>query len=306
MPSLDAARTANASFKMCENPVGVFIGGTAGIGKGMALAFAQAARGNARLVIVGRNKAAAEELIASLPAPANTQSTFVSCDVSLMRNVHTAARDILALPGVDKINYLVLTTGYLTLRGRDETEEGIDRKLAAHYYARWTFVNDLMPALQKAVERNEGAGVMSFVSATTGRPIDDTDLGLKKTYSVINVTLQSVTYNDFMLHDFAARHPGIAFIQCYPGGVRTSIVQNTDSYLIKTLAHVFYPLLRLITVSEEECGAYMTYALLHTKPGFTRVDGHGDDIGSPEYLGTEEQRKKLWAHTVEVTGSELQ
>ncbi|TRM70623.1 hypothetical protein BD626DRAFT_391323 [Schizophyllum amplum] len=306
MPSLDAARTANASSKMCENPVGVFIGGTAGIGKGMALAFAQAARGNARLVIVGRNKTAAEELIASLPPPANTQSTFVPCDVSLMRNVHVAARDILALPGVDRINYLAITTGFFTLRGRDETEEGIDRKLAAHYYARWTFVNDLMPALKKAVERKEEAQVMTVLAAGTGGPVDDTDLGLNKTFSLKNAALQGVTYNDFMMQDFAARHPGIAFIHSYPGTVRSSIVKNSDSYLIKGAAYAFWPLLRLTTVSEEECGAYMTYALLHTKPGFARVNNHGDDIGLTRYFGTEEQRKKLWAHTVEITGSEAQ
>ncbi|TRM70626.1 hypothetical protein BD626DRAFT_449242 [Schizophyllum amplum] len=306
MPSLEIARAANASFTTCANPVAVFVGGTAGIGKGMALAFAQAARGNARLVIVGRNKAAAEKLIASLPPPANTQSTFVYCDVSLMRNVHAAARDILALPGVDRINYLAITTGFFTLRGRDETEEGVDRKLAAHYYSRWAFVNDLMPALKKAVERKEEVQVMSVLGAGYGGPVDDTDLGLKKTFSLSNAALQGASYNDCMMQDFAARHPGIAFIHSYPGAVRSSIIKKSNSYLVKAAAYAFWPLLRLTTVSEEECGAYMTHALLHAQPGFARVNNHGDDIGLTKYFGTEEQRKKLWAHTVEVTKSQVQ
>ncbi|KAL1743144.1 hypothetical protein HDZ31DRAFT_41614 [Schizophyllum fasciatum] len=306
MPSLTAARAANAAFKTAANPVGVFIGGTAGIGHGMALAFARATRGNARLVIVGRNQTAAEELIASLPAPANTQSTFVSCDVTLMRNVHSAAERILALPGVDRINYLAITTGFFTLSGRTETEEGIDRKLAAHYYARWTFVNDLMPALKKAVEKGEEAKVMTVLAAGQGAPINVNDLGLKKTFSLKNAAEQAPTYNDLAMEEFASRHPGISFLHSFPGGVRSSIVKNSDSLLIKAAIYAIYPLTWLVTVSEEECGDYMTYALLHAKPGFARIDNHGDDIGRRKYYGDEVQRKKLWEHTVEVTKSTVQ
>jgi hypothetical protein len=37
---------------------------------------------------------------------------------------------------VDKINYIVMSPGILSFKGADDTEEGIDRKLALHYYAR--------------------------------------------------------------------------------------------------------------------------------------------------------------------------
>lgn len=48
----------------------------------------------------------------------------------------------------------------------------------------------------------------------------------------------------------------------------------------------------------------MTYALLHAKPGFWRFNNHGDDIGRLNYDGTEEQRKKLWEHTIGETKSQ--
>ena len=48
-------------------PVAVFVGGTAGIGAGMAKAFAMHRNGDAHIVIVGRNRQAAEELISSFP-----------------------------------------------------------------------------------------------------------------------------------------------------------------------------------------------------------------------------------------------
>lgn len=199
MPSLAAARAANAAFKFTSsNPVrAVFVGGTAGIGHGMALALARATKGNAQIVIVGRNQAAAKELIASLPSPANTLSTFVSCDVTLMRNVHAAAESIKSQ--LSTINYLVISAGFFTLSGRNETEEGIDRKLAAHYYARWAFINDLLPQLNAAAEKGEEAKVMSVFSAGHGGPIDVNDLGLKRTYSLKNAAYQGITYNDLAL-----------------------------------------------------------------------------------------------------------
>ncbi|KAL1716811.1 hypothetical protein EV715DRAFT_274735 [Schizophyllum commune] len=303
MPSLTAARAANAAFKFTANPVNaVFVGGTSGIGHGMASALARATKGNARIVIVGRNQAAAKELIASFPSPANTLSSFIPCDVTLMRNVHAAAKEIkLQLP---TINYLVISAGFFSLNGRTETEEGIDRKLAAHYYARWTFINDLLPQVKAAQEKGEEAKVMSVFSAGHGGPIDVDDLGLKRTYSLKNAAEQGTTYNDLALEEFASRNPTISFSHIYPGGVRTGIIKNSNSFLIKAVSYALYPLAYLASVPEEVCADYMTYALLHAKPGFSRFDNHGDDIGRKNYDGTEEQRKKLWEHTVEETRSQ--
>ncbi|KAL1672772.1 hypothetical protein EV122DRAFT_224035 [Schizophyllum commune] len=303
MPSLAAARAANAAFKFTANPVNaVFVGGTSGIGHGMASALARATKGNARIVIVGRNQAAANELIASFPSPANTLSSFIPCDVTLMRNVHAAAKDIaLRLP---TINYLVISAGFFSLNGRTETEEGIDRKLAAHYYARWTFINDLLPQVKAAQEKGEEAKVMSVFSAGHGGPIDVDDLGLKRTYSLKNAAEQGTTYNDLALEEFASRNPTISFSHIYPGGVRTGIIKNSNSYLIKAVSYALYPLAYLASVPEEVCADYMTYALLNAKPGFSRFDNHGDDIGRKNYDGTEEQRKKLWEHTIEETRSQ--
>ncbi|KAL1702709.1 hypothetical protein EV121DRAFT_293037 [Schizophyllum commune] len=303
MPSLTAARAANAAFKFTANPVNaVFVGGTSGIGHGMASALARATKGNARIVIVGRNQAAAKELIASFPSPANTLSSFVPCDVTLMRNVHAAAKNIaLQLPTID---YLVISAGFFSLNGRTETEEGIDRKLAAHYYARWTFINDLLPQVKAAQEKGEEAKVMSVFSAGHGGPIDVDDLGLKRTYSLKNAAEQGTTYNDLALEEFASRNPTISFSHIYPGGVRTGIIKNSNSYLIKAVSYALYPLAYLASVPEEVCADYMTYALLHAKTGFSRFDNHGDDIGRKNYDGTEEQRKKLWEHTIEETRSQ--
>jgi NAD(P)-dependent dehydrogenase (short-subunit alcohol dehydrogenase family) len=203
MPSLAAIRAANAAFVHSSSPppVAVFVGGTSGIGEGAALTFAEHTKGNSNIVIVGRNRAAAEKILASMPAPPSGSDKvareFVQCDATLMKNVQAATQDILSR--YPKINYLVMSPGMMTLSGRDETTEGIDKKLAVHYYARWKFVNDLLPAVKEAKHAGEQGVVMSVMAAGKGGAIDLNDLALKNTYSLSNAALVVPTYNDLMM-----------------------------------------------------------------------------------------------------------
>jgi len=199
MPSLAAVRASNAAFSPSKPPVALFVGGTSGIGQAMAEAFARYTKGNVHIVIIGRTRASAESIIANLPKPTVPDVTheFVQCDVALMKNVQAVTTELLTR--IPKINFLVMSPGMMTLKGREETEEGIDKKLAVHYYARWKFTNDLMPALLKAKDAGEDAKVFSVLAAGKGREIDLDDLGLKKKYSISAAALVAPTYNDLMM-----------------------------------------------------------------------------------------------------------
>ena len=70
-------------------------------------------------------------------------------------------------------------------------------KLAVHYYARWKFFFDFLPALNKANEAGEKGAVMSVLAAGKGGAIED--LALKKGYSVPRAAFIAPTYNDLML-----------------------------------------------------------------------------------------------------------
>ncbi|KAJ6465288.1 hypothetical protein C8R45DRAFT_1173693 [Mycena sanguinolenta] len=87
---------------------------TAGIGLGIAEAFARHTKGNAHVVVVGRSSAAAAAILAGLP-PASTA-------------VSLAAR----LP---RINLLVTTAGTINLESTI-TSEGLEVSTALWYYAR--------------------------------------------------------------------------------------------------------------------------------------------------------------------------
>ena len=214
MPSLSFIRTSNAAFKSSYPPVAVFVGGTSGIGQGMVERFAHLTKGNSSIIIVGRNRQAAETIFASLPPPSSPGTAtreFIQCDATLMSNVHTASQEI--LKRYKKINYLVITAGIVSLKVRDETSEGIDKKMALHYYARWRFIHDLVPSLVRAKEAGEEAKTMSVLSAGRGGEIDVEDLELKKSSSLLKSALTSGTYNDLML-EVIVFHP--SSVDIYP------------------------------------------------------------------------------------------
>ncbi|KAK7038394.1 hypothetical protein R3P38DRAFT_2905834 [Favolaschia claudopus] len=300
MPSLAAARAFNASFSPSYTPVAIFVGGTSGIGRGMAEAFARQTKGNANIVLVGRNRSAAESIIRTFPKPTVSGVTheFVECDATLMKNVHRASTELRERHS--KINFLVLTPGVLTINGRNETEEGIDRKLAVHYYGRWRFIKDLLPAIENAQKAGEDSKVISVLAAGDGQKIDLDDLGLKKTFSIPNAAHTAPTYNDLMVLDLAQRYPELTFVHSFPGVVSTGGAKNSDSRLIRSISFLV-PLFSPLMYSIEAAGEYQLYALLKAGKGAARTGATGDDMGMEKYFGSPEAMARLWEHTEKET-----
>lgn len=307
MPSLPNIRGANLSIGGClpYRPVAVFVGGTSGIGAGMAQAFAHHRNGDAHIILVGRNRAAAEQVLASLPKPAGTdaQHEFVECDVSLMRNVRRTALEL--SQRLDRINFLVMSPGIMTMQGRTDTEEGIDVKLALHYYARWRFAYELYPLLQRAKDAGQDAKVVSVLSAgVDGGPIDLDDLGLKKGFSLPAAARAVSVYNDHMVQSFAEKYPKLSFIHMAPGVVATPLAKGLagSHWAGCVLAPLTDGLARMIGVSPVDCGEYMWHGIYSAKAGSAnRLDKHGEDIGDKNLWSPPGAKEKVWEHTLEET-----
>ncbi|KAH8823850.1 NAD(P)-binding protein [Flagelloscypha sp. PMI_526] len=301
MPSLNLVKAENAKFSPNYVPVAVFVGGTSGIGQGMAQAFAKHTKGNAHIIIVGRNKEAADSIISTFPKPTSPEARheFVQADVSLMTNIHTTTSALLSrLP---KINFLVMTPGIMTMNGRNETSEGIDKKLAVHYYARFAFAHDLLPLVKKAEEKGEDAKVLSVLAAGTGRKVDLEDLGLKKSFSLERAASQGVSYNDVAFKEFAIQNPSerLTFAHSMPGIVRTGLFKNSDTTAFRFLDTVIKVAFRPLTMSLEDAGEYQLYGLLQYTGGFQRIGSSGDNIGNTRFFGDDEQvRKLVWEHSL--------
>ncbi|KAG8991775.1 hypothetical protein FRB90_001235 [Tulasnella sp. 427] len=289
-PSLPAIRSTNAAHTWSYRPTAMFVGGTSGVGEGTAKAFANATKGRAHILIVGRSRARAEEIIASLPKTSESQYDFIQCDVSVLKNVVTAANEAKSkISG--GLNYLVLSQGIMTTQGFTPTSEGIDMKLALHFYSRWKFVDELLPLLQKASESGQDARVMSILDSRSAKPLDVSDFGLKKSYSLARAANQSCAYNNTMVKEYARLYPGISFSHTYPGWVDTSLTRTAAWYLKPVVSG-----LMLLAKSVEECGDWMLSGLLNERyqKGGWFLGERGEEVPVP--TDSEENTKLFLEH----------
>jgi len=297
MPSLSAAKVANAAYSASYRPVALFVGGTSGIGEGTARAFARATNGNAHILICGRNKANAERIIATFPKTDQSTYEFVPCDAMLMKNVSAAAAEIKSK--VNTINYVVLSQGMFSFKGFDPTSEGIDSKLALHFYGRWKFVDELMSCLEKAAADGQEVRVMSVLAPGTGAPLDTEDLGLKETFTLFKAARQAPTYNDLMVAEYSKRHPSMSFIHIIPGFVNTPI-SNGLHWSLRLPAKLFTP----FATSIDDCGEWMASALTAPayKQGAHYLSAKAEPLPKGNVYVSDADCAKLVEHYNEVVG----
>ena len=125
-------------------------------------------------------------------------SAYAEGDIIWVNDYHLMLLPTMLRERLPKINFLVLSPGLLNFRGRDETAEGIDKRLGLHYYSRWKFVQDLLPLVRKAKEAGEDAKIMSILAAGHGGAVNLDDLAMRKSYSLARAGMTSPTYTDLM------------------------------------------------------------------------------------------------------------
>lgn len=100
--------------------------------------------------------------------------------------------------------------------------------------------------------------------------LDTNDLDLKQGYGFKAAADNATAMNDYMVEDFAAQHPDMAFIHAYPGIVRTPILDT--HWPLKLLK----PVAKLISIRPADCAQWMLYMLLDpqfSKGAFFRCVG---------------------------------
>ena len=317
MPTLAAARASNANYKPTYRPVGLFFGGTSGIGQAMAEQLASQSAGRAHIILLGRNKDAAERIISGFPRHEESVYEFARVDATSMKDVRRVTHSL--LERLDKVNFIVASAGFLTTKGRDETDEGIDKKLACNVYSRFRFALDLLPLLERATNAGEDAKFMTILGAGKEPTsyLNLNDLGLKKEYSLRNAAAVGSHYNDALIEvcatalstviptdrcppqEFSRRFPNISFTHIYPGVVSTPMATNFH-WSTRPLA----PLIRWIITSPTDCAEWMWSSLWSSEPEFKagahRLGSHGEPV-QPNKAITPGAAKRIWDHAVELT-----
>jgi NAD(P)-dependent dehydrogenase (short-subunit alcohol dehydrogenase family) len=329
MVSLEIVRKANGTLaSRLLKPVALFVGGTSGIGRSTLRQLALNTKAPTAY-IVGRSENNAKPLLKELHQlnPLGSYN-FIEADVSLIGNVDKACESIKQREKA--LDLLFMTPGGLSLVGRRETSEGIDKLLALRYYARMRFTQNLLPLLEAA--ESQPGRVVSVLGGGFEGNINADDLDLKHGYNIVSCAMHSVTMTSLAMEHLAASQRA-SFVHVFPGLVGTNIYTNS---FLPPLAAVYnygmWPLMYPFSVNIEESGQrHLFHATSEhypantidrsdataTRDGDRAAMGSNGVLGSGAYLmnwkgetsaaGKKMQRlraqgmaQKVWKHTTEL------
>lgn len=284
--------------------IACIVGGTSGIGKAIAY---QLARQDPSLdiIISGRNLEEGNKIVNDLKLLSPKRNhQFRQIDAFLLSNIKNYCTNLKDDIKNEKatLKYLVLTQGIASIRGRTETSEGIDQKLALHYYGRMAFINELLPVLNDQKD-DDDVRVVSVLSGSVHSPYNlmKEDPELKINFSIANAANAAGFYNDLMLDSFAQRNKNISFIHAAPGFVATNWGSEFP-FALKILIRG----LQVFGMSLEQCGVNMAHSLYDDKfkatkdkPSFHIMTQNGS-IGSVTNAHNTENITFIHQHTMDI------
>lgn len=269
----------------------LFVGGTNGIGYAMACRVA-AELAPSTVVISGRTKPA------DLP---HANMDFRRVDASSMREIKKFTDKFKSTQKQEKLDLLVMSQGIMTMSGRTETAEGIDQRMAIHYYGKQLFVKDLLPVLK------DDARIIIVYDSLYGGPskLDWDDLDLKKNFGLKKSADHCTSMTDAMLQTYALQQKQNGgsskrhFVHAWPGGVATNLLRDLPWYVRlpgKLVAG-------LVAVSPDTCAQNLLRGIPETSEAdeadgrFYSYCNHKGKAISKKEPWTEEQLKKVEDHT---------
>jgi NAD(P)-dependent dehydrogenase (short-subunit alcohol dehydrogenase family) len=326
MVAIDVVRAHNASLKsLPPKLVAVFVGGTSGIGFFTARELVRNAA-SPHVYLIGRNATEAGKIMKELSTiNSSSEVSFIQKDISLLKNVDEACNEIKRKE--EQVNVLFMTCGYLTMKGRDETDEGLDRKMAVQYYARMRFISQLTPLLNKASEANKLSRVVAVLDPQAGLRLgglDYSDLSVRHNFSLKKAMVHASAMTSLSIAHLANQNPKTSYIHAYPSGVETGVTRELFGRFNDAILFVLGGLFRrFVFVPQVESGERHLFAA--TEPRYApKADSAKTDVigsdgvkGSGSYLlnwdgdilaDTKKAQKlreeggidKVWRHTEEV------
>jgi hypothetical protein len=245
-----------------------------------------------------------QEVAVASSSPSSTSSpppqfSFMQCDASLMKNIQMCANEYIS--NNDSLDILVLTQGIASMNGYTPTSEGIEQKLAIHYYGRVLFMQMLLPLLSASPDGR----VMTVLSAGVHSPYAkySTDPDLETNFSIKNGADSAGFYNDIAIDKLSKEHTNVSFFHTAPGFVGSAwgselawylkgpirLLQATVATTVADCAE--YHFKSLVSEECQEGGAYY----MDPRGGRTGVTSLHDDAADC-----------VWSHTLEVIQKRLE
>ncbi len=271
----------------------VITGATSGIGRATAV---ELARRGARLLLVGRNEARAQETVEAIRAAAP------KADVEVIRGDFAAQAEVRRVgeelaKRVDRLDLLINNHG-VTLTRRTLTPDGYEATFAINHLGYFLLTGLLLPKLRAT----PGARIVSVASeAHRFGALDLSDLHSERKYATFNVYGKSKSANIHFTRELARRYgSGALTVNCvHPGGIATNLGRGNGA-----LMDVVHRVVMLFMKTPEQGAQTSLYAA--TAPEAAGRNGaYYADCKPKEpaaHCRDEATAKQLWAISEGLTG----
>lgn len=291
-----AAITRKNALASLQGKQALIVGGSNGIGKGIAVRLAQA---GCSVTVMGRSpeamRVAVEEMRRVCP---DKQARFdsIATDATEFASVRASARRFAdEHPGA--LDILVTSQGAASMKGFTPNADGVDNKLALHYFGRVLFWRELYPLMHKS----SSPRLLTVLSAGVHAPYADyeSDFALEKGFSLQKAADAAGFYNDLAVDAMTREHPRLFAVHAAPGLIAT----NYGAGLPFPLPALF-SVAKLFANSIESCAEFMCDPLLSdSAPAgtFLLMDAKAQPALKTK-LHTDRAVDFVWAQTKRILG----
>jgi NAD(P)-dependent dehydrogenase (short-subunit alcohol dehydrogenase family) len=241
------------------------VGGTSGIGHGVALALAK--RGDVEVTIAGRSAERGASIVEQMNGVSSSKQNhkFVAVDGFDLQSVRALATSTQPAPDI-----LVMTQGMATLQGYTPTiKDGIDQKLQLHYFSRFYLTSLLAPNMKP------NGRVLTVLSAGVHGKYKghDKDFELKNnSYSVKNAADAAGYYTDAGFEALSEQNSELVMAHAAPGVVNTNWGTEFPAIL---RVMVVRPMMSLFGKNKEDLGETLVSSLMKLPKGYSLLDQKG-------------------------------